>query len=344
MIRVLYICLFTLLTNLGWSQKAFLTTQQKSVQLGEVIQLELHLQDIALANIKAINWSTLDTFTCKTSDTTFVSNEIELLKNKHLTGDDALWESDEIIDIQPTKNEIIIPFNLIAWEHFFCPLQGPTIVLFSGGTVQSNTVPVLDLKSPLDSLITPLKLGRPFTQIVDSTAFDKAPLFETIPVQFNFIDYFKRFGLLLLIPIVGWIIFRIMKRKKIVTPAEDTEVEKPPKPIIPAHIIALEALQNLQKNRLWEKSDDKVFVTELTSIIRNYVDRRYQVQANEMITSEIVTALQNSITPEQIQMLQNTLNVSDMIKFAKAKAGESEYETFVQDAIHFVEQTKKEQA
>ena len=64
----------------------------------------------------------------------------------------------------------------------------------------------------------------------------------------------------------------------------------------------------------------------------------------EMTTSEITDALKKEVlSAKQIGKLQNTLNVSDLIKFAKAQADANMFDEFVDEAIDLVQETKEEE-
>lgn len=91
--------------------------------------------------------------------------------------------------------------------------------------------------------------------------------------------------------------------------------------IRPAHEVALEKLDDLDREQLWQKGRIKDYYSVLTYVAREYLENRYKIPALENTTGEIVQKL--SKFPEIDQSLQNTLRQiltsSDMVKFAKAE-------------------------
>ncbi len=143
-------------------------------------------------------------------------------------------------------------------------------------------------------------------------------------------------ALLLLLAIAAYMYYR-KKYKK-----EKVEIATPePEVVIPAHIIALEALKNLEIQQLWQQGLIKEYQTELTSIIRAYIESQYQVQAQKMTTEELVIALKpTSLSEEHKSELRQILNVADLVKFAKAQPESNIHDLFMDKAKLFVEQTQ----
>lgn len=65
------------------------------------------------------------------------------------------------------------------------------------------------------------------------------------------------------------------------------------KPLLP-HELALQKLVALQQQKLWQKGDVKPYQSELTFIIREYLENRFNIQALESTTDEIVQNLPKS--------------------------------------------------
>lgn len=120
---------------------------------------------------------------------------------------------------------------------------------------------------------------------------------------------------------------------------------RPPAPApapapVPAHTIALQALDELEKKRLWQQDRSKAYYTELTDILRAYVEGRYGVPAMEQTTDELLGALGLSSMPGTgREQLGQILRLADMVKFAKWKALPSEHEQAMAGAIKLVQET-----
>ncbi len=118
-------------------------------------------------------------------------------------------------------------------------------------------------------------------------------------------------------------------------------VEKPA-PVIPADIIAFEKLEAIKLKKLWQSGQLKQYFIELTEIVREYIDARYKIDAEEMTTSEILRALQLTDAPQEARLeLMKLLQLADLVKFAKGNSSEQENEKAWEQAYKFVLETKE---
>jgi hypothetical protein len=58
-------------------------------------------------------------------------------------------------------------------------------------------------------------------------------------------------------------------------------------PAIPPHEAALHALDKIKEEKLWMKGKYKEYHTQLTDVIREYIERRFLINSMEMTSSEI---------------------------------------------------------
>lgn len=122
---------------------------------------------------------------------------------------------------------------------------------------------------------------------------------------------------------------------------EATLVEVP-KVIIPAHIIAFDKLEKLDKEQLWQDNNIKEYQTRLTYIIREYLENRYNIKALESTTDEIKRALKHQDFDMSYEVkLAEILQMADLIKFAKATPPADIHNRFMNDAKSFVNDTKQ---
>ncbi|MCP4553390.1 MAG: hypothetical protein GY834_15415 [Bacteroidetes bacterium] len=123
--------------------------------------------------------------------------------------------------------------------------------------------------------------------------------------------------LILGIIIIGLVIFLIyyFKKKKNNEPI----FKAVSKPKIPAHIVALNGLDNLKSKKLWHDGKFKEYYTEMIDIIRVYLVGTYDVDAMEMTSDEINQAIKNinGIAAIQKEKLSEALLLADLAKFAK---------------------------
>jgi len=110
----------------------------------------------------------------------------------------------------------------------------------------------------------------------------------------------------------------------------------------PAHEIALQKLNVLKQEQLWENGKIKEYQSELTYTIREYLENRYGIQALESTTDEIANELKKHNLDSADEMeLKNILQVADLVKFAKATPELSIHERFLNKAFEFVNKTKQ---
>lgn len=167
---------------------------------------------------------------------------------------------------------------------------------------------------------------------IDSTGL--APIKPILREPFKFRDAMPYvIALVLGLLLIGFIFFR---KKKMVP--EPTIVEIP----IPPDEIALTDLEKLRGKKLWQQGKIKDYQSELTHIIRAYIEARFAIPALESTTSEILQyPVVRQLNETLLQDLDQILNIADLIKFAKAQPDVGVHEQFMQKAEHFVLTTRK---
>ncbi len=143
-------------------------------------------------------------------------------------------------------------------------------------------------------------------------------------------------SVLALILIVGLIFYLVNRKGKEVAPP-------PPVRKVPAHEIANDKLDGLKKKQLWQNGEVKAYQSELTYIVREYLENRYDAQALESTTSEILGQLKSLDFDDAMKsQLREMLELADMVKFAKAEPPIEAHERLMNYAESFVEKTKPE--
>lgn len=116
-----------------------------------------------------------------------------------------------------------------------------------------------------------------------------------------------------------------------------------PKVILPPHVVAMNGLENLKGKKLWQAGKVKDYYTELTDILRNYIEERYDVTAVEMTTEEILEGLKNTDAPKKsVDQLARTLVLADLVKFAKENPQPLDNDISMNSSIEFVKTTRSE--
>jgi hypothetical protein len=142
---------------------------------------------------------------------------------------------------------------------------------------------------------------------------------------------------LLIISIIIFYLRYLRKRRQVTT----TE-EKPAPPQIPAHLLALEQLDELVREKLWQQGKVKLYYSRLTDIIRQYIELRFGVPAMEETTEDIIRDFKREghIKEEIRKELKGLLELADLVKFAKWHPEAEEHETSQQSAYDFILRTK----
>ena len=154
----------------------------------------------------------------------------------------------------------------------------------------------------------------------------------------DFIFYIILIGLAILLGFIYWLYIRYTKKKE-----ERKLVVKEPDIFVPAHEVALEKLTDLRDRELWQKGEIKQYQSELTHIIREYLEGRYEIAALESTTDEIVRDLMKELVDQgDIVSIKRILQVADLVKFAKAIPEKNIHESFMNDAESLVERTADE--
>ena len=139
-----------------------------------------------------------------------------------------------------------------------------------------------------------------------------------------------------IIAAIIFLIYYLRKRKK-----NEPVFKLKPKPKIPAHVIALDELDKLRRKKLWQTGNVKGFYTDLTDIVRIYIEGRFGIDAMEMTTFEIKANIKNvdQIPKENKEKLYNTLVLADLVKFAKEKPLPDDNESSMNISENFVRKT-----
>ena len=116
---------------------------------------------------------------------------------------------------------------------------------------------------------------------------------------------------------------------------------KPIKKRLPPYEEAMQALAKLKESNLWQNGQEKEYFTQLTDILRVYIDRRFNIKAVELTSSQIMEKIkQNEEAHIANDQLNNVLEVADFVKFANMHTLADDNEIAFQRAVNFVEQTK----
>ena len=172
------------------------------------------------------------------------------------------------------------------------------------------------------------------TVAIDTTKQKMFPIKAIQSEPFTFDDFIPYLiwvilGLLL----IAGLIYYLKTRKK--DEGEEGEVIR----AIPPFEEAIERLQKLDEKLLWQNNQVKQYYSELTEIIRAYIEKELKIPALESTTDELIETLRDfndaktiETSREVIKKLKELLSEADLVKFAKSKPLSHEIEEDRRDA------------
>ncbi|MDD4922805.1 MAG: hypothetical protein PHS30_10070, partial [Bacteroidales bacterium] len=202
-------------------------------------------------------------------------------------------------------------------------------------------IPPIKIIAGIDTIESNYLALKVMTYRVDTA---KVEIFDIKGVQkppFVWGDYFFDFLLFLLIyALVILIIWLILKKKYGLTKAE----MEASLPLLPPHVVAIMELDRLKTEKIWKIGKNKEYYTSLSDILRKYIQRRFQINALEMTTDEILVVFKRDKNKQSVyQNLRQILQLADLVKFAKTQPLENENELSIMNSYLFVNQTKIEE-
>lgn len=141
---------------------------------------------------------------------------------------------------------------------------------------------------------------------------------------------------ILLIPfgfLLVYLIMRIFDNKPII---RKVKVE----PKLPPHQLALQEIERIKAEKVWQKGMQKEYYTELTDALRGYIKDRFGFNALEMTSSEIIAKLLEVNDKDAIADLRSLFETADLVKFAKHNPLMNENDANLINAIDFINETK----
>lgn len=177
---------------------------------------------------------------------------------------------------------------------------------------------------------------------IDTTKIKKFPIkgIKGEPYQFDDFKQYLWWVVLALVVVALLLYFFVFKKKK----------EQQKEVFIPAlapYEEAVQKLEELDKKLLWQNNQVKLYYSELTDIVRGYIERELHVPALESTTDELMSVLKDfddtksiETTKETLEKLKGLLQESDLVKFAKSKPLSHEIEEDRKDAKFIIDNLK----
>lgn len=246
---------------------------------------------------------------------------------------DALSEQIDIIKRGNVERSADADSNVIVQQQL-------TLMTFDTGQIQLPAVgltyaPSFDDPMRLQAFTEPIDLYA--TTMVVDTLQPYKPIVEPIAAPIRMKEVFPWILVALLAILLGLGIWLFVKRRKRKVD-EDGNVVKGP--VIPPYTKAIGDLENLKQQKLWQSGKVKEYFSSLTDIAREYIEGQFGVNAVEMTTDDILEEIKPLRFPtEAYNKLKDTMELSDLVKFAKYSASNLESDIAMNNMTDFVNES-----
>ena len=218
--------------------------------------------------------------------------------------------------------------------------QQLTLMTFDTGQIQVPAVGLTYAKSFDD----PMRM-QAFTEPIDlyatTIAVDTLQPYKPIvgpidaPIQMKEVFPWILGVLLLALVVVGILYWR--KHRKTKVDADGNIVRGP---VIPPYDKAVDDLKRLREEKMWQSGKVKEYFSTLTDIAREYIEGQFGVNAVEMTTDDILEEVKPlRFSSETYNKLKETMEVADLVKFAKYSSSSLESENAMNSMTDFVNES-----
>ena len=215
--------------------------------------------------------------------------------------------------------------------------QQLTLMTFDTGYVQVPSVGLTYAKSVEDQLrqkafTDPVHLYVTTITVDTTQAF--RPLIPPIEHPISMKEVFPWILGVLLLVLVGLVVWFFWKRRK---PRVDENGVPVKGPSIPPYNKAIGDLESLKQQKLWQVGKVKEYYSGLSDIAREYIEGQFNVNAVEMTTDDILEEVEElDFDREIFGKLKDTMELSDLVKFAKYTTSPLENDNAMSDMTDFV--------
>ena len=246
---------------------------------------------------------------------------------------DTLSEQLDIIKRSEVERTADADSNVIVKQQL-------TLMTFDTGQIQVPAVGLTYAKSfddpdRLKAYTDPINLYS--TTITVDTTLAYKPIVEPIAAPVQMKEVFPWILAVLLLALVVFGIWYWRKHRKTKVDADGNIVRGP---VIPPYDKAVGDLEQLRQQKLWQSGKVKEYFSSLTDIAREYIEGQFGVNAVEMTTDDILEEVKPlHFSQETYNKLKETMEVADLVKFAKYSAANLESENAMNSMTEFVNES-----
>ena len=215
--------------------------------------------------------------------------------------------------------------------------QQLTLMTFDTGYFQVPSVGLTYAMSPEDQLrmkafTDPVRLYVTTITVDTTQAFRRIVPPVEQPVSMK--EVFPWILGVLVVALLGLVIWYVLKHRK---PRVDENGEPVRGRVTPPYDKAIGDLESLKQQKLWQVGKVKEYYSSLSDIAREYIEGQFNVNAVEMTTDDILRDVRELRFDQEIyDKLKDTMELSDLVKFAKYTTSPLENDNAMSDMTDFV--------
>lgn len=240
-----------------------------------------------------------------------IGDEIRLLLQIEHPRKFTITPPDEKLDLSPFEIKRVEPVPVRKGQNRVQQTFRLTLTVFETGDLKIPPIPVqvFDEQNDPSRVLTepvPIKVLSVGKKLTDKD--DIRPI--KAPVSVGLGRFWSGLYGLLAAALAVFLVVKIVLRK--LREREDAESRKPP------HERVEIELKRLKDHGFLEEKNHKAFYSELSDILRRYLERRFQVDALELTSAELLAELERrSFEKELRDAIHEVLDEADLVKFAK---------------------------
>ena len=208
-------------------------------------------------------------------------------------------------------------YTITAWDAKRYTIPAQKVIV--GGTTKTTGNVALDVQAvPIDTVkSTPMPPDN----------IQKVPFSweEWVPVILVLV-------LALILICIVFYLYRILCHKKNGRTPEDTRT-------LSYYEQAKHDLSEIAANKMLY-AEQKAYYTDVTNVLRKYISQRYDINALEMTSHEILESIKDVCDVSELKVVFNT---ADLVKFAKYSTDANDMTYYLDSIVHFIDSTKVEE-
>lgn len=182
--------------------------------------------------------------------------------------------------------------------------------------------------SPTDSLSLVV-----FDVQIDTTNAEIRDIAPLQRVPYTFWEIFRWVLLALAIAALAFGVWWLLKHREkvheILVPSEPKDTRTP-------YERASDDLEALRQKQLWQSGKVKEYHSELTDIVRRFIEEATDIRATDMTSDETVEAVESEKWKVESSLLRSIFTTADLVKFAKSEPLPYEHDRSMTEAKQFV--------